>query len=102
MAKSAEPPMSPGPWKALLFLLRKCTGKPSSDCLAVSFTFSRSLRTAFRVVLPWPALQAILIAVALTQTDVYVGTPNVSGFPPWAFTNALYALLVASIGKPDT
>ena len=83
-------------------MLRNCTAKPSSDCFAVSFTFNRSLRTAFRVVLPWPALHAILIAVALTQTDVYVGSPNASGWPLWAFVNDLYTGFVASTGKPDT
>src|ERR1700749_5111045 len=82
------PPRSPGPWNFPWFLFRNATGKPSSEAFLLSLTLATSLRTAFRVVLPWPALHAFWIAVALTMTDVYVGRPNISGLPPCDFLNA--------------
>src|SRR5262245_35502394 len=102
MAKSAGAAMSPGPWYFPAFLVRNFTGKPSSDCLVVRLTFFTILRTADRVVLPWPALQARWIAVALTQVAVYDGRPKVSGLPPCAFWYAFSVELPKSTGKPET
>src|SRR5437763_6188434 len=81
-------------------LLANEIGRPRIE--PVSFVRAISLRTARRVVLPWPALHALVIALTATCAATNDGAPKYSPLPPWAAAYDLTTALSVATGKNES
>src|SRR3954451_7174684 len=76
------------------------TGRPRIELRR--FVRAISLRTARRVVLPWPALHALVIALTATCAATNDGAPKYSPLPPWAAVYDLTTALSVATGKNES